>query len=103
MSRQQGIPRVQAEFLRTRLAGEGAGEAERTRSPRVKVEFVRASRLREEQTAPPQKCGSIADQERLKRAFSRTVHTNKAKAQAYYEARCVENQAATAHSLLGWR
>ncbi len=102
MYRQQGIPRVQAEFLGTRIAGYREDEAERTtRSPRVMV--VRAGRLREEQTAPPQKCGSNADQELLKRAFSRTVHTNKAKAQAYYEARCAENQAATAHSLLGWR
>ncbi len=94
MSRQQGIPRAQCEYLGTCNAG-----AERTRVPRVRAEFVKPISVRQEQTAHLQQRSSKADQELLKIAFSRKVSAHKAQAQAYYEARCAEFPARPAQSL----
>ena len=78
MPRQQEIPRVQCEFIRTCSAG-----AERTHVPRVKAEFVRASSARQEHT--PQQRNSKADQDLLQRACRNKVEAQKAQVQAYYD------------------
>jgi hypothetical protein len=73
---------------------------ERSDAPRVQAELLTAS-CRKMRTEPLQQHNSSnSDQELLKRAFMHTVHAHKAKAHAYYMARCFENQASPAQPFL---